>query len=80
MAGVSVHELDREMPNEEEPDECIECGKHSMFASEAASRMIRMCDDCRIASQYHSENNPFAGGDRPRVRVSDDYFSKRRDH
>ena len=84
--------------NEEEPYECVECGKpfgvkstveriveelagkHSMFASESASRMIRMCDDCRVASQYHSENNPFASGERPRVRTSDDYFSKRRDH
>ena len=90
--------LDQRVMNEEEPYQCIECGKpfgvkstveriveqlagkHSMFASEQASRMIRMCDDCRIASQYHSENNPFAAGDRPRVRITDDYFSKRRDH
>ncbi len=84
--------------NEEDPYECVECGKpfgvkstverivaelagkHSMFASEDASRMIRMCDDCRIASQYHSENNPFASGARPRVRTTDDYFSGRKDH
>ncbi len=90
--------FDQKVMNEEEPYECIECGKpfgvkstveriveqlagkHSMFGTEDASRMIRMCDDCRIASQYHSENNPFAAGDRPRVRVTDDYFSKRRDH
>ena len=90
--------FDQKVMNEEEPYECIECGKpfgvkstveriveqlagkHSMFANEDASRMIRMCDDCRIASQYHSDNNPFAAGDRPRVRVTDDYFSKRRDH
>ena len=90
--------LAHEILNEEEPYECIECGKpfgvksiverivaelagkHSMFASEDASRMIRMCDDCRIASQYHSENNPFASGERPRIRTSDDYFSDRKDH
>ena len=90
--------LAHEILNEEEPYECVECGKpfgvkstverivaelagkHSMFASEDASRMIRMCDDCRIASQYHSENNPFASGERPRVRTSDDYFSDRKDH
>ena len=90
--------FDQRVMNEEEPYECIACGKpfgvkstverivaqlagkHSMFASDEASRMIRMCDDCRIASQYHSENNPFAAGDRPRVRITDDYFSKRRDH
>ncbi|MCY4496291.1 MAG: 4Fe-4S dicluster domain-containing protein [Rhodospirillaceae bacterium] len=90
--------LAHEILNEEEPYECVECGKpfgvkstverivaelagkHSMFASEDASRMIRMCDDCRIASQYHSENNPFASGERPRIRTSDDYFSDRKDH
>ena len=90
--------FDQKVMNEEEPYECIECGKpfgvkstveriveqlagkHSMYANEDASRMIRMCDDCRIDAQYHSQNNPFAAGDRPRVRVSDDYFSKRRDH
>ena len=90
--------FDQAVLNEEEPYDCIECGKpfgvkstveriaaqlagkHSMFASEDASRMIRMCDDCRVAAQYHSENNPFAAGERPRVRVTDDYFSKRRDH
>ncbi|PRY23084.1 4Fe-4S dicluster protein [Aliiruegeria haliotis] len=55
-------------------------GKHSMFATGDAARMIRMCDDCRVQAQYHSENNPFAAGERPRVRTTDDYFSKRRDH
>ncbi|WP_208349315.1 4Fe-4S binding protein [Pseudaestuariivita rosea] len=55
-------------------------GKHSMFGSPDAVRMIQMCDNCRVQAQYHSENNPFAGGERPRVRTTDDYFSKRRDH
>lgn len=55
-------------------------GKHSMFASSDATRLIRMCDDCRIRAQFHSEDNPFAGGERPRVRTTDDYLSKRRDH
>ena len=90
--------FDQKVMNEEEPYQCIECGKpfgvkstveriveqlagkHSMFESDRAARMIRMCDDCRIASQYHAENSPFAAGDRPRVRITDDYFSKRRDH
>jgi len=55
-------------------------GNHSMFASPAASRMIQMCDGCRINAQYHSENNPFADKERPRPRTSDDYFSKLKDH
>ncbi|MCR9112889.1 MAG: 4Fe-4S binding protein, partial [Rhodobacteraceae bacterium] len=55
-------------------------GKHSMFGNESAVRMIQMCDDCRVKAQFHSQDNPFAGGDRPQVRTTDDYFSKRRDH
>ncbi len=55
-------------------------GKHSMFQDNKAVRLIQMCDDCRVNAVYHSENNPFAGGERPRVRTTDDYISKRRDH
>ncbi|PTX54600.1 4Fe-4S dicluster protein [Litoreibacter ponti] len=55
-------------------------GKHSMFATSDAARMIQMCDTCRINAQFHSENNPFAQGERPKVRTTDDYLSKRRDH
>ena len=55
-------------------------GKHAMFAEESTSRLIQMCDNCRIAVQYKATDNPFQGGDRPRVVTTDDYFSKRRDH
>ena len=55
-------------------------GKHAMFANPAAVKMIQMCDNCRVQAQYHSTDNPFQGGERPRVRTSDDYFSKRKDH
>ncbi len=83
---------------EEEPFNCVECGKpfgvrstverlteklagkHSMFQNEKAARLIQMCDDCRVNSVYHSENNPFAHGERTPVRTTDDYISKRRDH
>ncbi|MHA7776659.1 4Fe-4S binding protein [Roseibium sp. M-1] len=83
---------------EEEPFNCVECGKpfgvrstvmrlteklagkHSMFQDGKAIQLIQMCDDCRVNAVYHSENNPFAGGERPRVRTTDDYISKRRDH
>lgn len=55
-------------------------GKHAMFATSDAARMIRMCDDCRVNAQFHQQDNPFAAADRPQVRTSEDYFSKRRDH
>jgi ferredoxin len=55
-------------------------GKHAMFASSEAAKMIQMCDKCRVNAQFHSQNNPLAGKDRPRVRTSDDYFTKRKDH
>lgn len=55
-------------------------GKHSMFMEGGAGRLIQMCDDCRIQAQYHSTNNPFASAERPRVRTTDDYLTKRRDH
>ena len=55
-------------------------GKHSMFLEGGAGRLIQMCDDCRIQAQYHSTNNPFASAERPRVRTTDDYLTKRRDH
>ncbi|NRB17953.1 MAG: 4Fe-4S binding protein [Rhodobacteraceae bacterium] len=55
-------------------------GKHAMFQGSEAARMIRMCDKCRVNAQHHQENAPFKGGDRPRVRTTDDYLSKRRDH
>ena len=55
-------------------------GTHPMFATSEQAKMIQMCDDCRVQAQYHSENNPFAGGDRPKVRTTDDYYSDRKDH
>ena len=88
--------LRQEVLNEEEPFACIECGAlfgvkstidrisekleaHPMFDGDKL-RMIQMCDTCRINAQYHSEDNPFAAGERPRPRTTDDYLSKRRDH
>lgn len=55
-------------------------GKHSMFGNPEAARMIQMCDDCRVNAQFHSGENPLGGKERPRVRTTDDYFSKRKDH
>lgn len=55
-------------------------GKHAMFATTEAAKMIQMCDNCRVNAQFHSDNNPFEGGQRPKTRTTEDYFSKRRDH
>ncbi|ETA53641.2 (4Fe-4S)-binding protein [Rhodobacteraceae bacterium PD-2] len=88
--------LSQRVLKEEEPFPCIECGtlfgvkstieriteklsSHAMFAGDKL-RMIQMCDDCRVNAQFHAEDNPFAGKDRPRPRTTDDYLSKRRDH
>ncbi|MDA8586012.1 4Fe-4S binding protein [Rhodobacteraceae bacterium] len=55
-------------------------GKHDMFATSGTAKMIQMCENCRIQAQFHSTDNPFQGGERPRVRTTEDYFSKRKDH
>jgi len=95
---LSDQALAERVLHEEEPFECVECGKpfgvrstveriaaqlegkHGMFNTPERARMIRMCDDCRVNAQYHSADNPFAGGERPRPRTTEDYYSKRRDH
>ena len=82
--------------NEEEPFACVECGalfgvkstveriteklsSHAMFDGDKL-RTIQMCDNCRVNAQFKATDNPFAGGDRPKVRRTEDYLSKRRDH
>ena len=96
--NLSDQALEQTVVNEEDPFECISCGKpfgvkssiekimeklagkHPMFATSDAGKLIQMCDTCRIEAQYHSENNPFQAADRPRVVTTEDYLSKRRDH
>lgn len=53
---------------------------HSMFPNETALRMVQMCDDCRVKAQFKVTDNPLQGGPKPRVRMTEDYLSKRRDH
>lgn len=79
--------------HEEEPFECIDCGrpfgvkstinriveklegKHWMYTNSDNSKLIQMCDDCRVRAQYHGENSPFQMGERPKVRTTDDYLN-----
>ncbi len=49
-------------------------GKHWMYTDSDNTRLVKMCDDCRVGAQYHDENAPFRGPDRPRVRTTDDYL------
>lgn len=48
-------------------------GKHWMYTNSDNTKLVQMCDDCRIRAQYHSENSPFKMGDRPKTRTTDDY-------
>ncbi len=55
-------------------------GKHPMFLESDSGKLIRMCDNCRINVQYQNTDNPFQGGEKPRTRMTEDYFSDRKDH
>jgi ferredoxin len=88
--------LSHQVLHEEEPFDCISCGKpfgvrstieaiieklegkHWMYTASDNSRLIQMCDDCRISAQYHQENSPFFGGEKPRVRTTQDYLDARK--
>jgi ferredoxin len=50
--------------------------KHWMFMGTAAADRIKMCEDCRVSSQFEEEN-PLAGGARPKIRTTDDYLRDR---
>ena len=75
--------------NEQEPYNCISCGKpfgtrssvehiveklagkHAMFQTEEAQRLMRMCDNCRIEAQAGALDG--GAKPRPRVRTTEDY-------
>lgn len=52
-------------------------GKHWMFASDDRTKLIRMCEDCRVAEQFKSTDNPFAGPPRRPTRTTADYEKAR---
>ncbi len=51
--------------------------KHWMYQGGDKTRLIQMCDNCRIQAQYHQEDSPFRIGDRPRVRTTEDDLKER---
>ena len=52
-------------------------GVHAMFTNSDNARLIQMCDDCRVRAQFRHTDNPFAMGERPRVRTTEDYLNQR---
>ncbi|MEP1430980.1 MAG: 4Fe-4S binding protein [Rhizobiaceae bacterium] len=53
-------------------------GKHAMFADSERAKLIQMCENCRVEAQANSSEDPFSGGDRPRVRTTEDYIEAER--
>ena len=53
-------------------------GKHAMFVNSDNAKLIRMCDDCRVKAQYHSDNSPMFAGKRPATRTTEDYLKDRK--
>jgi ferredoxin len=51
-------------------------GSHPMFTGSNNADLIRMCDDCRVKAQYHSDASPMAHGERKPVRRTEDYQKK----
>lgn len=49
-------------------------GKHWMFQNESQLDLIQMCDDCRVVALDEMGGDPFAAGERPRIRTTDDYL------
>ncbi|HBZ91372.1 MAG TPA: hypothetical protein DEO34_03445 [Gammaproteobacteria bacterium] len=47
---------------------------HWMYTNSDNTKLVKMCDDCRINGKYDDENAPLRGLDRPRVRTTDDYL------
>lgn len=52
-------------------------GKHWMFATPEAANRIRMCEDCRVRDQFERGDEPFALGQRPVPRTTDDDLRER---
>lgn len=48
-------------------------GKHWMFQDDAKTDMIKMCEDCRVIALSEAGDDPFATGERPRMRTTEDY-------
>lgn len=52
-------------------------GKHWMFGDSDRTRLIQMCEDCRVKAQFQSTDAPFAMGGPRRPRTTEDYVAAR---
>ena len=55
--------------------------RHWMFAGSAGqnrTRVLMMCEDCRVQAMVGESFDPHAAPQRPQVRMSEDYFARRR--
>lgn len=52
-------------------------GQHWMFREDRQTKLIQMCDNCRVNAQYHQEDSPFRSSERPRVRTTEDDLKER---
>ncbi len=52
-------------------------GKHWMYTNSDNIRLVQMCDDCRVKTQFHRQDAPMAMGQRPKPRTTDDYLAER---
>ncbi len=52
-------------------------GKHWMYRNDDQSRLIQMCDNCRIVTQANSDTDPFSAGTRKVTRTTEDYLEAR---
>jgi hypothetical protein len=50
-----------------------------MYADSVRSRLIEMCEVCRVEEMANSGEDPFALRPRPRVRTTEDYLAARKD-
>jgi len=49
-------------------------GKHWMFDNPERTRVIRLCEDCRVSAVFRQGDNPFQGGPKTPVRTTQDYL------
>ncbi|MFZ1426991.1 MAG: 4Fe-4S binding protein [Geminicoccaceae bacterium] len=52
-------------------------GRNPLFQTPEQVERIRMCDDCRVVSQFEAKDNPMALGQIRRPKTSEDYLRER---
>ena len=52
-------------------------GRNPLFETPEQVERIRMCEDCRVVSQFEAKDNPFRLGQARQPRTSEDYLRER---